>query len=162
MNGVQMETVPMCIGGEARPGAGSFDSLDPFTGEPWAQVAEAGQGDVDAAVAAARAAFDTGPWGRMSGTERGRLMHRLADEIEAAADELALAETRDNGKLLREMGGQIRALPAWYRYFAGAADKIDGRVVDTGRADFFGFVTREPVGVVGAIVPWNSPLLLLT
>lgn len=152
----------MRIGGEWRAGATQFPSLDPFVGEPWASVAEAGADDVDDAVAAARAAFDGGPWRTMSGTERGRLMHRLADEIEAAADELALAETRDNGKLLREMGGQIRALPAWYRYFAGIADKIDGRVVDTGRADYFGFVVREPVGVVAAIVPWNSPLLLLT
>ena len=139
----------------------TFGSLDPFLGEPWVEVAEAGPDDVDDAVAAARSAFD-GPWGAMTGAQRGRLMHRLADEIEAAADDLALAETRDNGKLLREMGGQIRALPGWYRYFAGLADKIDGRVVDTGRADFFGFVTREPVGVVAAIVPWNSPLLLLT
>ena len=151
----------MRIGGEWRGGATTFGSLDPFRGEPWVEVAEAGPDDVDDAVAAARAAFE-GPWGAMTGAQRGRLMHRLADEIEAAADDLALAETRDNGKLLREMGGQIRALPGWYRYFAGLADKIDGRVVDTGRADYFGFVTREPIGVVAAIVPWNSPLLLLT
>lgn len=157
-----MDTVPMRIGGEWRTGAASFESLDPYLGETWARVAEATEQDVDDAVGAARHAFDVGPWRTMSGAERGRLMHRLADEIEASADELALAETKDNGKLLREMGGQIRALPAWYRYFAGLADKIDGRVVDTGRSDFFGFVTREPVGVVGAIVPWNSPLLLLT
>ncbi|MGD9701295.1 MAG: aldehyde dehydrogenase [Acidimicrobiia bacterium] len=157
-----MDTIPMRIGSEWRSGSSQFGSLDPYLGAPWAAVAEASRQDVDDAVAAARAAFDGGPWRTMSGTERGRLMHRLADEIEAAADELALAETRDNGKLLREMGGQIRALPGWYRYFAGLADKIDGRVVDTGRADFFGFVTRESVGVVGAIVPWNSPLLLLT
>lgn len=157
-----MDTIPMRIGAEWRVGGRTFESLDPYLGEPWALVAQASERDVDDAVAAARGAFDSGPWRTMSGTERGRLMHRLADEIEAAADHLALAETRDNGKLLREMEGQIRALPGWYRYFAGLADKIDGRVVDTGRADFFGFVTREPVGVVAAIVPWNSPLLLLT
>ncbi len=157
-----METISMRIGNEWRSGDSQFGSLDPYLGSSWAMVAEATKQDVDDAVAAARAAFDGGPWCTMSGSERGRLMHRLADQIENAADELALAETKDNGKLLREMGGQIRALPGWYRYFAGLADKIDGRVVDTGRADFFGFVTREPVGVVAAIVPWNSPLLLLT
>ena len=157
-----METISMRIGSEWRSGDSQFGSLDPYLGSSWAMVAEATKQDVDDAVAAARAAFDGGPWRTMSGSERGRLMHRLADEIENAADDLALAETKDNGKLLREMGGQIRALPGWYRYFAGLADKIDGRVVDTGRDDFFGFVTREPVGVVAAIVPWNSPLLLLT
>jgi acyl-CoA reductase-like NAD-dependent aldehyde dehydrogenase len=157
-----MQQIAMRIGGEWRAGSTRLASLDPYLGEPWAEVAEAADVDVDDAVAAARAAFDDGPWRTMGGAARARLMLRLADEIEAAADELALAETRDNGKLLREMGGQIRALPAWYRYFAGLADKIDGRVVDTGRPDYFGFVTREPVGVVGAIVPWNSPLLLLT
>ena len=102
-------------------------------------------------------AFDEGPWRSMPGAERGRLMRRLADEIEESADELALAETRDNGKLLREMGGQLRNLPNWYRYFAGFADKIDGRVVDAGRSDFLAYVSREPVGVVAAIVPVELP-----
>jgi aldehyde dehydrogenase (NAD+) len=98
----------------------------------------------------------------MPGRERGRLLRRLGELITENADELALAETRDNGKLLREMRGQVRSLPGWYEYYAGLADKIDGRVVDTGRPDYFGYVSREPVGVVGAIMPWNSPLLLLT
>jgi acyl-CoA reductase-like NAD-dependent aldehyde dehydrogenase len=157
-----MEAIPMRIGAEWRLGSGAFDSIDPYTGEAWARVAEASKEDVDAAVRAARAAFDGGDWSRLSGKDRGRLLRRLAEEIERSADDLALAETRDNGKLLREMGGQIRALPAWYEYYAGVTDKIDGRVVDTGRPDYFGFVTREPVGVVAAVVPWNSPLLLLT
>lgn len=156
-----MEAIAMTIGAERRPGRTTFDSLDPYRGGPWAQVAEATASDVDDAVAAARAAFD-GPWGALSGAERARLLRRLGQEIEAAADELALAETRDNGKLLREMGGQVRSLPAWYEYYAGFADKIEGRVVDTGRPDFFGYVSREPVGVVAAVLPWNSPLLLLT
>jgi len=152
----------MRVGHEWRMGTGSFDSVDPYTGETWARVAEASRADVDDAVSAARAAFDGGEWRRMTGRDRGRLMRRLAEEIDASADDLALAETRDNGKLLREMQGQIRALPAWYEYYAGLCDKIDGRVVDTGRPDYFGFVTREPVGVVAAVIPWNSPLLLLT
>ena len=157
-----METIPMRIGAEWRRGSSSFESIDPYTGEAWVRVAEATKEDVDAAVGAARAAFDGGDWSRLSGRDRGRLLRRLAEEIDKAADDLALVETRDNGKLLREMGGQIRALPAWYEYYAGLTDKIEGRVVDTGRQDFFGFVMREPVGVVGSIIPWNSPLLLLT
>ena len=157
-----MKTVSMTIGGEARAGRGSFDSIDPFTGEPWARVPEAGEEDVEAAVAAARAAFDGGAWSRLGGRERAALLRRLAQEIDAAAEELALAETQDNGKLLREMSGQMKALPAWYEYYAGLADKIDGRAVATGKDNFFGFVLREPVGVVAAILPWNSPLLLLT
>jgi aldehyde dehydrogenase (NAD+) len=151
----------MRIGAEWRTGGTTFDTLDPYTGEPWARVAEATERDVDDAVRAARAAFE-GEWGGLPGRERGRLLRRLGEEISKAADELAISETRDNGKLLREMSGQVAGLPAWYDYYAGLADKIEGRVVDTGRPGFFGFVTRQPVGVVAAILPWNSPLLLLT
>jgi aldehyde dehydrogenase (NAD+) len=156
-----MDQVTMTIGAEKRAGKGSFESIDPYTGQPWAQVPEAEQADVDDAVAAARAAL-SGPWGTMPGRERAALIRRLGQEITNAADDLALAETQDNGKLLREMGGQVRGLPAWYDYYAGLADKIDGRVVDTGRSDYFGYVDRVPAGVVAAVLPWNSPLLLLT
>src|SRR5690606_3687428 len=156
-----MERLAMTVGAEKRSGASTFTSIDPYTGEPWAEVAEATRQDVADAVRAARAAFE-GEWGAMPGRERARLMRRLGEVITDSADDLALAETRDNGKLLREMSGQIRGLPAWYDYYAGLADKIEGRVVDTGRPDFFGYVTREPAGVVAAILPWNSPLLLLT
>ncbi len=155
-------TCAMRIGDEWRSGASQFDSIDPFTGRPWASVPEASKTDVDDAVGAARAAFDDGRWSRLPGAERGEAMRRLADLIQESADELALCEVRDNGKLLREMRDQARSLPAHYRYFAGLADKIDGRVVDTGRNNFFGMVLREPIGVVAAILPWNSPLLLLT
>jgi aldehyde dehydrogenase (NAD+) len=158
---VQMRQVWMQIGAERRAGTSTFDSLNPYTGEPWAEVPEATKTDVDDAVASARFAFEN-DWGNLPGRERGRLMRRLGEEIIGAANDLAEAETLDNGKLLREMDAQVRGLPAWYDYYAGFADKIDGRVVDVGRADFFGYVTREPVGVVGAILPWNSPLLLLT
>jgi aldehyde dehydrogenase (NAD+) len=157
-----METINMRIGAAWRPGEATFDSIDPYTGEAWARVAEASRRDVDDAVTAARQAFDSGDWSRLPGRERSRLLRRLGAEIERVADQLALDETRDNGKLLREMSGQIRGLPSWYDYYAGLADKIDGRVVDTGRPDYFGFVTREPVGVVAAVIPWNSPLLLMT
>jgi (Z)-2-((N-methylformamido)methylene)-5-hydroxybutyrolactone dehydrogenase len=152
----------MRVGDEWRTAARRFDSLDPFTGQPWASVPEATEADVHDAVMAARGAFDDGRWSRMPGAERGEALRRLADLILESADELALCEVRDNGKLLREMRDQIRSLPAHYRYFAGLADKIDGRVVDTGRDNFFGMVLREPIGVVAAVLPWNSPLLLMT
>ena len=142
-----MRQVSMQIGAERRPGTATFSSIDPYTGEPWAVLPEATRADVDDAVAAARAAFE-GEWGALTGTARGRLLRRLGELIAESADDLAIAETRDNGKLLREMGGQVRGLPAWYDYYAGLADKIDGRVVDTGRGDFFGYVSREPVVVV--------------
>jgi len=156
-----MRQVGMQIGAERRLGTGTFESIDPYTGEPWAVLPEATRADVDDAVAAARTAFE-GEWGALTGTARGRCLRRLGELIAEHADDLAVAETRDNGKLLREMDGQVRGLPAWFDYYAGLADKIDGRVVDTGRGDFFGYVSREPVGVVASVLPWNSPLLLLT
>jgi len=156
-----MRQLSMQIGAERRLGTATFESIDPYTGEPWAAAPEATKADVEDAVAAARAAFE-GEWGALTGTARGRLLRRLGELIAESADDLAIAETRDNGKLLREMDGQLRGLPAWFDYYAGLADKIDGRVVDTGRGDFFGYVSREPVGVVASVLPWNSPLLLLT
>jgi acyl-CoA reductase-like NAD-dependent aldehyde dehydrogenase len=153
-----MRQLSMQIGTERRLGTATFESIDPYTGEPWAVAPEATKADVEDAVTAARAAFE-GEWGALTGTARGRLLRRLGEVIAESADDLAIAETRDNGKLLREMGGQVRGLPAWFDYYAGLTDKID---VDTGRGDFFGYVSREPVGVVASILPWNSPLLLLT
>ncbi len=117
--------------------------------------------DVDHAVAAARAALD-GEWGAMTGFQRAALMRRLADLIGENAERLARVEVRDNGKLYREMIGQLQGLGAWYHYFAGHADKIEGRVIPTDKPQFFLYTRREPVGVVGAITPWNSPLLLMT
>ena len=154
----------MLIGGdwvEASSGK-TFESVNPYTGKAWATAPEAGEEDVDLAVRAAREAFDEGPWGTMTGTERARLMRRLAELIAENAESLAVVETTDNGKLLREMGGQLGALPEWYYYFAGAADKIQGDTIPSHNPDFFVYTRREPIGVVGAIVPWNSPLLLLT
>jgi acyl-CoA reductase-like NAD-dependent aldehyde dehydrogenase len=154
----------MLIGGEwveALSGK-TFESINPYTGRAWASAPEAGEEDVDRAVRAARAAFDEGPWSTMTGTERARLMRRLAELLAENAQELAVVESTDNGKLLREMGGQLGALAEWYYYFAGAADKIQGETIPSDKANFFVYTRREPVGVVGAIAPWNSPLLLLT
>ncbi|HSU10283.1 MAG TPA: aldehyde dehydrogenase [Pseudonocardia sp.] len=143
------------------PDGRTFGSLDPYAGEPWATVPEGTVEDVDHAVAAARAALD-GEWGAMTGFQRAALMRRLADLIGENAERLARVEVRDNGKLYREMIGQLQGLGAWYHYFAGHADKIEGRVIPTDKPQFFLYTRREPVGVVGAITPWNSPLLLMT
>ena len=152
----------MLIGGEWREAVSGkrFDSINPYTGMPWATVPEAGAHDVDAAVRAAQQALD-GPWGKMTGTDRARLIRRLAELIAINAQELALIETTDNGKLLREMLGQLQSLPEWYYYFAGAADKIQGETIPN-RSNYLIYTRREPIGVVGAILPWNSPLLLMT
>ncbi|HET8949973.1 MAG TPA: aldehyde dehydrogenase family protein, partial [Solirubrobacteraceae bacterium] len=149
-------------GGSLPPADGRFyETVDPYTGEPWARVPDAGEADVDRAVAAARAAFE-GEWGALTGFQRSRLMHRLADLIERDADRLAQLESRDSGKLLREFSGQMLALAAWFRYFAGWADKLAGESIPSDKPNFVAFTQRVPVGVVAAIVPWNSPLLLLT
>ena len=149
-------------GGSLPPADGRFyETVDPYTGEAWARVPDAGEADVDRAVAAARAAFE-GEWGATGGFQRSRLMHRLADLIERDADRLAQLESRDSGKLLREFGGQMLALAAWFRYFAGWADKLAGESIPSDKPNFVAFTQRVPVGVVAAIVPWNSPLLLLT
>ena len=138
----------------------SFLSINPYTGEAWAEVADAGASDVDAAVVAATAPLH-GEWGAMTGSRRAHLMRRLAAILERDADELAEIESRDNGKLLREMHGQMTYLPEWLYFFSGLADKLDGRTIPSDKPNFFVYSRREPVGVVAAIVPWNSPLLLL-
>lgn len=139
-----------------------IDSYDPTTGKPWYQFAEASEEDVGAAVAAARAAFADPAWRRMTQTDRGRLVRRLAELVLERADELALIETRDNGKLIKEMRAQMRAMPDSYTYFAGMADKLLGDTIPVNKLDMLNFNLREPIGVVGMITPWNSPLMLLT
>ena len=139
----------------------TYDSADPYTGEPWARVPDADAGDVDRAVAAARAALD-GPWGQLTATQRGKLLRRLGDLIAEHAPHLADLETRDNGKLLREMAGQMAYLPEWYHYYGGLADKVEGSVIPSDKSNYLVYTRHEPIGVVAAIVPWNSPLLLLT
>jgi aldehyde dehydrogenase (NAD+) len=150
------------IGGSwsAAAGGATYESENPFAGTSWAVVPDAASEDVDRAVQAARSAL-AGPWGSMTGTERGRLLRRLADILTRDSEALGLAETTDNGKLLREMSGQTAYLPEWFHYFAGLADKIHGDAIPSDRPNFFAYTRHEPVGVVGAITPWNSPLLLL-
>lgn len=138
----------------------TFTCEDPYLGEQWSQVPEATTGDIDAAVAAARKALD-GEWGALTGFDRARLMRKLADLVGENAERLATLEVKDSGKLYREMIGQMSALPQWYYYFSGVADKLEGRSIPSDKPNFITYTTLEPVGVVAAITPWNSPLLLL-
>ncbi len=155
-------TEQLRIGGEWRPTEATFGSIDPFTQMVWARAPEATERDVADAVGAARTAFDDGPWPRWTPEARAEVLYRLADLIERDAAELAGLESQDNGKGIREMTGQMQSLPGWYRYFARLASTVEGRVTNTGKPNFFGYVVDEPVGVVAGILPWNSPLLLLT
>ena len=152
----------LLIGAEwlpARSGR-AYASENPYNGQAWATVPDAGAADIDNAVRAARAALD-GEWGSLTGFGRAKLMRQLAAIIARDAESLAITESTDNGKLLREMRGQMEYLPAWLDYFAGVADKLQSDVIPSDRTNFLVYTRHEPVGVVGAIVPWNSPLLLL-
>jgi acyl-CoA reductase-like NAD-dependent aldehyde dehydrogenase len=137
---------------------GTFVSYNPATGEVLTEVAEAGAEDVDRAVAAARAAFE-GPWRSMNAQDRARMIWRLADAIDAHHDELARLESLDNGKPVREAQIDIRLTAETYRYYAGWVTKLEGETIPVpGRV--LNYTLREPVGVVGAIIPWNFPLLM--
>jgi aldehyde dehydrogenase (NAD+) len=137
-----------------------FDSYNPYTGEVWAQIAQGNAEDADRAVRAAHRAFTEGPWPQLTPSQRGLLLHRLGDLVARDARKLAETEVRDNGKLIAEMQGQLNYIPQWYYYFGGLADKIQGAVIPLDKKGFFNFTRHEPLGVVGAITPWNSPLLL--
>ncbi len=152
------------IGGESvAPASGRyFESTNPATRQPLYQAARGDAADIDRAMASARRAFEDPRWRDLSQTGRGRLLRRLGDLIAENAEELARTETLDNGKLLREMRGQLAGLPEYYYYYAGLADKIHGDVIPTSDRRVLNYTAREPVGVVGAITPWNSPLTLTT
>lgn len=137
-----------------------FESRDPYRGEVWAEMPRGTAADIDRAVGAARAAL-AGPWAAMNASSRGKLMRRLGDLVAGNAERLAAIEVRDNGKLLSEMAGQMKYHPEWWYYFGGLADKIEGSVVPIDKPDHLAFTEHEPVGVVGAITAWNSPLLFI-
>ena len=138
----------------------TFATINPSTGEEIRQIAEADAADVEKAVKAARAAFEHGPWRKMAASQRGTLLHRLADLIENSADELARIESLDNGKPVSVAKAvDVAATVACYRYFAGWADKIQGNTIPID-GDYFCYTRHEPVGVVGQIIPWNFPMLM--
>ncbi|WP_067465280.1 aldehyde dehydrogenase [Actinomadura macra] len=155
-----IENTNLLIGGHWVPpmSGRTIASIDPATEEVWATVPEGSRPDVDLAVAAARDALG-GPWSRLTATQRGRLLHVLSDLLERDAERLGRIETRDNGKPLRDTVGEVRRAVQWLRYFAGAADKVEGTVVPY-QTDTHAFTRVEPVGVVAAITPWNSPISL--
>jgi aldehyde dehydrogenase (NAD+) len=157
-----MQKYQMYIGGKYTDAASGqwFDSYNPYSGEPWAQIAQGGAEDTDRAVRAAQQAFCDGPWPELNASQRGRLLHKLGDLVARDAKKLAETEVRDNGKLIAEMQAQLNYIPQWYYYFGGLADKIQGAVIPLDKKGFFNFTRHEPLGVVAAITPWNSPLLL--
>jgi aldehyde dehydrogenase (NAD+) len=150
------------IGGApvAPDGGEHFESTNPATLQTLYRAARGNAADVAKAVASARATFEDPRWRDLSQTRRGHLLRRLGDLIAENAEELARMESLDNGKLLREMRGQLATLPEYYFYYAGLADKIQGDFIPTSDRAVLNYTQREPLGVVGAITPWNSPLTL--
>ena len=160
----ETSTYKMYIGGQWVDAASgqSFDSMSPYTGQAWARIPDGQAEDVDRAVGAAGKALEDPTWKRMGPMQRGHLLRRLGDLIRDNAEHLGHVETRDNGKLIREMLGQAKALPSYYYYYAGMADKILGETIPLENPDVLNYTLREPIGVVALITPWNSPLLILT
>ena len=139
---------------------GCFESIDPSSAEVWATVPEATAADVERAVKAAERAMYDGPWASMTPTERGTYLRRLGDLLADKSEDLGRIETRDTGKMFTETRWQAKYIAEFFHFYAGAADKIDGKTLPIDKPDMFVFTDREPIGVVAAIVPWNSQLFL--
>ncbi|MEE2698548.1 MAG: aldehyde dehydrogenase [Pseudomonadota bacterium] len=138
----------------------TFESIDPYTGEVWAKIARGSSTEIDLAVESAKNALN-GEWGTYTPSKRGKLLFLLANLVEKNAERLADIEVQDNGKLIAEMGAQTAYMGEWYRYYGGLADKIEGSVIPSDKSNTFNYTRFEPLGVIGMITPWNSPLLLL-
>jgi aldehyde dehydrogenase (NAD+) len=156
-----MREYQLFIGGEFAPGVSgeTFDAVNPYRGEPWARLASASAPDVEAAVAAALVAQPK--WAALNGAARATILNRIADVIVEHADEMAVFESTDNGKIIRETRSQMLFAARLFRFFAGYADKLYGKVIPLDQPTVFDFTTREPYGVVGLITAWNSPITLL-
>ncbi|SEI20677.1 aldehyde dehydrogenase (NAD+) [Rhizobium tibeticum] len=148
------------IDGEFSDGEACYPSIDPASGTVWAEMPEAREGDVDRAVNAADRALYQGAWPKLTATQRGKLLYKLADLVAANAQVLAELETRDTGKIIRETSAQIAYVAEYYRYYAGIADKIEGAYLPIDKPDMDVWLRREPIGVVAMVVPWNSQLFL--
>src|SRR6056297_158680 len=138
-----------------------FPAINPYTLDEWASIPQASAEQVADAIAAARHAYDVA-WGRTTGYERSKLMHRLADLLESNAERMAIMESSDNGKAIRETHGQMFSAARAYRFFAGLADKLTGATIPLDLPDSFDFTRREPMGVCVLITAWNSPMSLLS
>lgn len=149
-------------GAEVPPESGNWiETSDPYRGTVWARIARGGPQDVNRAVAAAKAAMTTGPWAKMSATQRGKILRRIADATLTEIDRLTELEVRDNGKLVGDIRGGLNFKADVWTYYAGLADKIEGSVLPIDKPDMLALTFREPVGVVAAITAWNSPLQFL-
>ncbi|MDH3480876.1 MAG: aldehyde dehydrogenase [Gammaproteobacteria bacterium] len=139
----------------------TFESVNPATGAPWAEIPAASEKDVDRAVQAAHRAFSSGPWSTMLPTERGVLLRKLAEAMKEHSEALGKVETIDTGKLLSETRWQAAYLSTYYHYYAGLADKVHGDTLPIDKPNMWTMTIREPLGVVAAVVPWNSQLFLV-
>ncbi|MGF6265563.1 acyl-CoA reductase-like NAD-dependent aldehyde dehydrogenase [Paraburkholderia youngii] len=148
------------IDGQFEPGAATFASVNPATGKAWAQMPEARTEQVNRAVEAASRALTDSAWAGLTASARGKLLYKLAGLVEQAAPRLAEIETNDTGKIIRETSSQIAYVAEYYRYYAGIADKLEGSSIPVDKPDMQVWLERQPVGVVAAIVPWNSQLFL--
>ncbi len=155
-----MDQFEQYIDGRFERAANNFESIDPATGAPWASMPEARADDVDRAVRAAHRALSDPAWAGLTASARGKLLYRLAELVQQHAGELAELETRDTGKIIRETSAQVAYVADYYRYYAGLADKIHGAHLPIDKPDMEVWTRREPVGVVAAVVPWNSQLFL--
>lgn len=156
-----MRSFQCYIDGRFEDGEARFASLDPASGTAWAEMPESREADVGRAVEAAhRALYEDAGWPKLTATQRGKLLYRLADLVAENAKTLAELETRDTGKIIRETSAQVAYVADYYRYYAGLADKIEGAYLPIDKPDMDVWLRREPVGVVAAIVPWNSQLFL--
>jgi aldehyde dehydrogenase (NAD+)/betaine-aldehyde dehydrogenase len=155
-----LESFQQYIDGSFSDASETFDSIDPANGNVWAKMPKATEVDVDNAVTAAHRSFTTGVWPTLNASARGKLLYKLADLMASNADVLAELETRDTGKIRRETRAVILYISEYYRYFAGLADKLQGAHFDVDKPDMEAYTRREPIGVVAAIVPWNSQMFL--
>lgn len=153
---------PLYIDGQHTEGASgqTLSTVNPATGKPWATFACADKSDIERAVQSARRALNSPEWRDMTASKRGALLYRLADLVAANANRLGELETTDSGKLAAETQAQSGYVADYYRYFAGLADKIEGATLPIDKPDMHVFTTREPIGVVVAVVPWNAQMFL--
>src|SRR5579871_3515571 len=158
----QVKDQPLFIGGKWLDSVSgkTFPAINPATGGTICQVAEGDKADIDLAAKAARKALESGPWKKMDAADRGRLLFNLADMIDKEAEDLAALESLNCGKTISDSRGDMQGVVNTLRYYAGWADKIEGRTVPV-RGNFLSYTLRQPVGVVGQIIPWNFPLLML-
>ena len=159
----ELKSYQMYINGEwvdAEDGK-TFESVNPSTGKSWDIIPEASETDVDAAVQSAHRAFTDGPWSKMTATERGKLLRRLADILAEHSENLGHTETVDTGKLFKETRWQARYISDFFHYYAGLADKVQGDTLPIDKPNMWTITVREPLGVVAAVVPWNSQLFLV-